>query len=149
MNNKHVVSRLTISSYTPKRVPGRRQRTETLKPFYQLAAVFSKPKSWRLLRKIQFYKQENERNQIFLRATIIQLCPLRKSSLTGLLLLLLLPMMMMMMVMMNFTHWSWIALRNKENSNVAMKLPNRWSSIENWQLDIKEEQIPPCSLICD
>ena len=40
---------LTISSCTPETVPGKKRQTETLTPFYQLAGVSSKPKSWLLL----------------------------------------------------------------------------------------------------
>lgn len=72
------MSGLTISSWTPKTVLGRRQRTETWTPFYQLAEASSKPKSWRPLIETKFNKQEMEIYQIFLRATVIQLCALLK-----------------------------------------------------------------------
>lgn len=75
------MSGLTISSWTPNAVPGRRQRTETWTPFYRLAAAFSTQKSWRPLIETKFNEQEMDIYQIFLRATVIQLCALRKSSL--------------------------------------------------------------------
>lgn len=51
---------LTISSCTPETVPGKKRQTETLTPFYQLAGVSSKPKSWLLLLLLLLQNRETK-----------------------------------------------------------------------------------------